>query len=160
MILIAVAIVLVIVIAYWSWPRPDNSLYKRLGGIYAIAAVINDFSDRILNDPLVGRDSPNPELKAWHTTQLDRLPGLKWMRTLWVAEVSGGPYKFIPTVGGCPFTSRLNLTSQHKKFHMSSEEFDAVAAILSATLNDFKVPDKETGEVLAAFAAHKKDIVH
>jgi hemoglobin len=60
----------------------DATLYERLGGAFKIAEVVNHFSDRVVENPMVGQDSANPRLRAWHTHELDRLPGLKFMRTL------------------------------------------------------------------------------
>ena len=134
----------------------SNSLYSRLGGIFAIAAVVNRFSDQILKNRLVGVDSPNPQLREWSRKQKDRLPGLKWMRTLWVCDVSGGPYKY---VGTHPDKDRLGLGCAHAKFDITSEEFDAVAGELKAALDYYKVPNKEQEEVLGAFAAHKKEVI-
>jgi hemoglobin len=70
---------------------PEKSLYERLGGVFAIAAVVNHFSDAIVTNPIVGQKSKNPQLREWHTKNLARLPGLKFMRTLWVCNISGGP---------------------------------------------------------------------
>jgi hemoglobin len=67
----------------------DKSLYERLGGAFAIAAVVNRFSDEVVKNPKAGQTSQNPALKEWHTKKLDRLPGLKFMRTLWVCTASG-----------------------------------------------------------------------
>src|SRR4026209_258653 len=78
-------------------PMPEKSLYERLGGVFAIAAVVNHFSDAVVKNPIVGHKSKNPQLRQWHTKNLERLAGLKFMRTLWVAEVSGGPFKFTAT---------------------------------------------------------------
>jgi hemoglobin len=132
-----------------------DSLYDRLGGIFAIAGVVNYFSDEIIKDLTAGAQSRNPALRKWHTESLDRLPGLKFMRTLWVANVAGGPYQYTPTRPG---STNLGLENAHKDLHISSEEFDAVAAVLSRSLDHFEVPEKEKGEVLAAFAAHKDEV--
>ncbi|MGQ0848207.1 MAG: group 1 truncated hemoglobin, partial [Actinomycetota bacterium] len=70
----------------------ESSLYERLGGVFAIAAVVNKFSDDVVVNPIVGQGSSNPDLREWHTNNLGRLPGLKFMRTLWVCNVSGGPF--------------------------------------------------------------------
>jgi hemoglobin len=59
----------------------EKTLYDRLGGIFPIAAVVNDFSDALIVNPIVGIDSPNPFLRDWSRNKLDRLPGLKFMRT-------------------------------------------------------------------------------
>src|SRR5215472_9069773 len=66
----------------------EPTLYERLGGIFAIAAVIDNFSDRLLRNPKIV--NANPELREWHTaTYHTRMPGLKWGRTLWVAMKAG-----------------------------------------------------------------------
>lgn len=62
--------------------KQDKSLYERLGGIYSIALVVNRFSDTVVNDPIAGKKSKNPALRDWSNNKLNRLPGLKFMRTL------------------------------------------------------------------------------
>jgi hemoglobin len=133
----------------------EKSLYERLGGVFAIAAVVDHFSDDIVKNPIVGQKSKNPQLREWHTKNLERLPGLKFMRTLWVCDVSGGPFKFTATKPGA---TPLGLEEAHRDLKISPAEFDEVAAELGRTLDFFKVPDKEKGEVLAAFAAHKDEV--
>ena len=136
-------------------PGPGPSLYERLGGIFAIAAVVNHFSDEIIRDPIAGARSRNPALRQWHRRQLDRLPGLKFMRTLWVAAAAGGPYQFTPTQRG---STPLGLENAHRNLRISPREFDAVARVLSRSLDRFNVPRREKDEVLAAFAAHKDEV--
>jgi hemoglobin len=133
----------------------EKSLYERLGGVFAIAAVVDDFSDAIVVDPIVGQQSKNPQLREWHTKNLGRLPGLKFQRTLWVCDVSGGPQKFVATEPG---STPLGLEEAHREFKISPDEFDEVAAILGKSLDKFKVPEKEKSEVLGAFAAHKDEV--
>lgn len=137
-------------------PISKKSLYDRLGGVFAISAVVNHFSDALIENPMVGRNSKNPALRKWSTENLDRLPGLKFMRTLWVCNITGGPFKYTATVPG---KTRLGLEKAHQKFHISSREFDEVAAELGRTLDFYKVPKQEKGEVLAAFAAHKHEVL-
>lgn len=132
-----------------------KSLYDRLGGIFAIAGVVNYFSDEIIKDPIAGAQSSNPALRQWHTQQLDRLPGLKFMRTLWVAAAAGGPYQFTATRPG---RAKLGLEEAHRKLKISPKEFDAVAAVLSRSLDHVSAPQREKAEVLAAFAAHKNEV--
>ncbi len=48
----------------------DASLYERLGGAFSIAAVINHFSDAVVQNPIVGQRSENPALREWHTNNL------------------------------------------------------------------------------------------
>jgi hemoglobin len=133
----------------------QKSLYERLGGVFAIAAVVDHFSDAIVRNPMVGKDSKNPALRDWHTKNLGRLPGLKFMRTLWVCEVSGGPFKFSATKPG---QKHLGLEAAHKDLKISPAEFDEVAAELGRSLDHFKVPAREKKEVLDAFAAHKDEV--
>ena len=133
----------------------EKSLYERLGGVFAIAAVVNHFSDAVVGNPIVGKTSKNPALRKWHTKNLGRLPGLKFMRTLWVSEVTGGPFKFSATKPG---KTALGLEEAHRDLKISPAEFDEVAAELARTLDFFKVPSREKGEVLAAFAAHKSEV--
>jgi hemoglobin len=133
----------------------EESLYERLGGVFAIAAVVDHFSDAIVKNPLVGQESANPQLREWHTNNLGRLPGLKWMRTLWVCEVAGGPQKYVATRPG---STDLGLEEAHRNLRISPDEFDEVAAELGRTLDAVGVPEQEKGEVLAAFAAHKGEV--
>ncbi|ESX77877.1 MULTISPECIES: group 1 truncated hemoglobin [unclassified Mesorhizobium] len=133
----------------------EESLYERLGGVFAIAAVIDHFSDAVVKNPIVGKKSKNPQLRKWHTKNLERLPGLKFMRTLWVCDVSGGPFKFVATKPG---TTPLGLEEAHRDLRISPAEFDEVAAELGRTLDHFKIPKPEKTEVLEAFAAHKDEV--
>ena len=133
----------------------EQTLYERLGGVFAIAAVVDHFSDAVVQNPIVGAQSKNPALREWHTQNLGRLPGLKFMRTLWVCNVSGGPFEYTPTVPG---STVLGLEEAHRKLRISPDEFDEVAAELGRTLDAVGVPEQEKGEVLAAFAAHKDEV--
>ena len=117
----------------------ETSLYERLGGVFA----------------LVGQGSSNPALREWHTNNLGRLPGLKFMRTLWVCNVSGGPFEY---TGTKPGSTALGLEEAHREFRISPAEFDEVAAELARTLDAFEIPMQEKDEVLAAFAAHKGEV--
>jgi hemoglobin len=134
----------------------EASLYDRLGGVFAIAAVIDHFSDAVLANPKVGRGSDNAALDEWSTEQAaGRLPGLKFLRTLWVCNVAGGPMQY---VGTKPGSNPLGLEEAHRELRIKPGEFDEVAAELGRSLDAFNVPEREKGEVLAAFAAHKAEV--
>ncbi len=133
----------------------EGSLYERLGGVFAIAAVVDRFSDAIFDDPVAGRTSKNPALRAWHTESTARLPGLKFMRTLWVCDVAGGPFDY---AGTRPGSTPVGLEEAHRDLRITPDEFDAVAGVLSRTLDEFGVPQREKEEVLGAFAAHKGEV--
>lgn len=131
------------------------TLYDKLGGVFAIAAAVDHFSEALLKNPVVGRKSRNPHLRKWHEKVADRLPGLKFMRTLWVCDVTGGPFKF---KGTRPGKTQLGLEEAHRALRISPEEFDEVAAELGRTLDHFDVPQDVKSKVLAAFAAHKSEV--
>jgi hemoglobin len=133
----------------------ESSLYERLGGAFAIAAVVDHFSEAVVRNPIVGQKSGNPHLREWHSNNLGRLPGLKFMRTLWVCNVAGGPQQYAATKPG---SAPLGLEEAHRELKISPAEFDEVAVELGRTLDAFNVPEREKGEVLAAFAAHKGEV--
>jgi hemoglobin len=133
----------------------EQSLYDRLGGAFAIAAVVDRFSDALIKNQVVGQGSQNPRLREWHTNSLDRLPGLKFMRTLWVCNVAGGPFQFTATRPG---STVLGLEEAHRDLRIAPEEFDEVAAELARTMDSFGIGQREHDEVLAAFAAHKGEV--
>jgi hemoglobin len=151
----SVSITVALTLPLQADPKTEKSLYERLGGVFAIAAVVDHVSDAVVENPIVGKTSQNPALREWHTKNLDRLPGLKFMRTLWVCEVTGGPFKFSATKPG---KTHLGLEEAHRDLKITPEEFDEVAAELGRSLDFAKVPEREKGEVLAAFAAHKKEV--
>ena len=133
----------------------DKTLYERLGGVFAIAAVVDHFSEAIIENAMVGKLSQNPRLRQWSVEQPERLPGLKFMRTLWVCNVAGGPFEYTATRPG---ETAVGLEEAHRDLQISPEEFDEVAAELGRTLDTVGVPEQEKGEVLAAFAAHKDEV--
>jgi hemoglobin len=71
-----------------EYTMPEQSLYERLGGVNAIAMVVDRFSDQIVANPKL---NVNPNLKEWHAKE--RLEGLKFMRTLWICQTAGGPFQ-------------------------------------------------------------------
>src|ERR1700736_1922547 len=133
----------------------ESSLYERLGGAFAIAAVVDHFNEAVVRNPIVGQNSENSAPPQWHTNNVGRVPGLKFMRTLWVCNVAGGPQQYAATKQG---STPLGLEEAHRELKISPVQFDEVAAELGRTLDFFKVPEREKEEVLAAFAAHKGEV--
>ena len=104
----------------------EQSLYERLGGVYAIAAVVDHFSDRLLKNPKIV--NANPQLKEWHTEKYKtRLPGLKFNRTLWVCAVSGGPYEY----------TAKSLHDAHLDLRITAEVFERCLLSLPARSTTF-----------------------
>jgi hemoglobin len=125
----------------------EPSLYERLGGIFAIAAVVDRFSDEIITNPKL---NANPALKAWNDTEAAaRLPGLKFGRTQWIAALAGGPYEY----------SGLPLEEAHKDFHLTAEEFAEVGAEIVRALDYFQVPEREKQELVDAYMQSMPEVV-
>ena len=125
----------------------EPSLYDRLGGYFAIAAVVNRFSDEIITNPKLNE---NPALREWNETQAEaRLPGLKFGRTLWVASVAGGPFEY----------TGLPLSEAHADLNLSADEFAEVGAEIVRALDFYGVPEKEQQELVEAYSASMTDVV-
>ena len=122
----------------------EQTLYERLGGVNAIAMVVERFSDQIVENPKL---NVNPALREWNKT--GQLAGLKFMRTLWICQQAGGPFEY---------TGR-ELSEAHALLDIKSEEFDEVGAEIAAALDHFKVPEREKQEVLDVIVAHKPEVV-
>ncbi len=90
----------------------------------------------------------NPDLKEWNES--GQLPGLKFMRTLWICEATGGTFRY----------TGKDMAEAHKDLHITSEEFDEVGAEIASALDHFKVPEGEKQEVLAAIVARKDEVVN
>ena len=133
----------------------ETSLYDRLGGASPSPRWSTTSATRSCTTRSSGKQSANPALREWHTNNLGRLPGLKFMRTLWVCNVSGGPFVY---TGTNPGSTALGLEEAHRDLRISPAEFDEVAAELGRTLDHVGVPEAEKNEVLAAFAAHKGEV--
>ena len=123
----------------------QQSLYERLGGVNAIAMVVDRFSDAIVENPKL---QENPALREWNDS--GQLAGLKFMRTLWLCQEAGGPFQY----------TGKEMGEAHKQLHITSEEFDEVGAEIARALDHYKVPERETQEVLAAIVARKDEVVN
>jgi hemoglobin len=125
----------------------EPSLYERLGGYFAIAAVVDRFSDEIIKNPKLNE---NPALKAWNETEAAaRLPGLKFGRTLWIAAAAGGPFEY----------TGLPLAEAHQEFNLTAEEFEEVGAEIVRALEHFQVPEREIQELVAAYQQSMPEVV-
>jgi hemoglobin len=125
----------------------EPSLYDRLGGYFAIAAVVDRFSDAIIANPKLNE---NPALRAWNETQAEaRLPGLKFGRTLWIAAAAGGPFEY----------TGLPLEEAHAELNLTADEFAEVGAEIVRALDFYGVPEREQQELVAAYQASMTDVV-
>ncbi|HET9359615.1 MAG TPA: group 1 truncated hemoglobin [Vicinamibacterales bacterium] len=120
------------------------SLYERLGGAYSIATVVDDFIERLLVNATL---NANPAINEARK----RVPkaGLKFHVTTLVCEVSGGP---------CKYTGRA-MKESHQQLNITQAEWDAMVVDFKATLNTFKVPQREQQELITIVGSTKNDIV-
>jgi hemoglobin len=120
-----------------------RSLYERLGGKPAIQAVASDLVDRILADPRVNK---------WFThaaASVENTNSYKANLADFLCRSTGGP---------CQYTGP-DMVAAHKGRGVTNEAFNAVAEDLVATLDKFKVPEKEKSEVLKLVGGLKPAIV-
>jgi hemoglobin len=124
--------------------QDSPSLYERLGGVYSIATVIDDFIDRIMADP---RLNANPRVNEAH----HRVPpaGFKYLVTEMVCWAAGGPQKY---------TGR-SMKDSHQELLIKPVEWDAFLEDLQQTLDKFAVPEAEQAEIKAIVASTRADIV-
>ena len=124
--------------------KPQPTLYERLGGVYSIATVMDDFIDRVMADP---RLNANPLVDEAH----HRVPpaGFKYLVTEMLCWASGGPQKY----------SGRSMRESHQHLNITPQEWDAFMDDLQQTFDKFKVPAAEQAEVRAIVQSTYGDIV-
>ena len=124
--------------------KQEKSLYERLGGVYPIASIVDEFFNLIwINDVL----NSNPETNASRDTV--PMPGLKFHVTNLICQVTGGP---------CRFTGRT-IKEAHAHLNIKEREWQALMADFQRVLNSYEVPQREQNELIAIMVSLKKDIV-
>jgi len=132
---------LAVAIALPAHAQTAPTLYKRLGGYDAIAAVTDDFLGKLAGDPQLGRffgGHSSDSLKRIRQNIVDQL-----------CAATGGP---------CVYVGR-DMKTAHAGLKISEKDWDTTVKYLVATLDKFNVPAKEKDEVLGAVGGLKKDIV-
>jgi hemoglobin len=114
------------------------SLYDRLGGKPAITAVVDDFISNVASDSKINGRFAHADI-----------PHLKQMLVDQICAGAGGP---------CTYSGR-DMESAHRGMNIRGEEFDALVGDLVKSLDKFKVPDQEKGELLALLGPAKPQIV-
>jgi hemoglobin len=117
---------------------PDKPLFERLGGLPAIAAVVDDFLANVGADARINQRFANTDLGHLKKLLVDQ-----------ICMATGGP---------CTYTGR-NMVDAHTGMGITDEEFGALVEDLVKTLNKLNVPEKEQGELLSALGGMKGDIV-
>ena len=124
--------------------QDSPSLYERLGGVYSIATVMDDFIDRVMND---ARLNSNPLVdEAQHRVSP---AGFKYLVTEMVCWAAGGPQKY---------TGR-SMKEMHQHLKITATEWDAFLDDLQRSLDKFTVPQAEQAEIKAIVASTRADIV-
>jgi hemoglobin len=125
-------------------PEEEPSLYDRLGGVYSIATVVDDFIDRIMVDP---RLNANPQVNEAH----HRVPpaGFKYPVTEMVCWAAGGPQKY----------TGKSMADSHAQLKITGKEWEAFLDDFQQTLGKFKVPAEEQAELNAIVNSTRPDIV-
>jgi hemoglobin len=120
------------------------SLYERLGGVYSIATVVDDFIDRVMADP---RLNANPAVDEAH----HKVPpaGFKYLATEMVCWAAGGPQTY---------TGR-SMADSHRHLNITPQEWEAFMDDLQRTLDKFRVPAAEQAELRAIVQSTYGDIV-
>ena len=127
-----------------SEPTQTKSLYERLGGVYAIASVVDDFIDRIMVDP---RLNSNPLVDEAHHRVSPA--GFKYLVTEMSCWSTGGPQQY----------SGRSMHESHAHLKITGEEWVAFLEDLDNTFDKFQVPQPERNEFIAIIASTKPDIV-
>lgn len=124
--------------------KTQTTLYERLGGIYPIAAVVDDFIDRVMGDARLNANAKVDE--AHHRVSP---AGFKYLVTEQVCWAAGGPQKY---------TGR-SMSDSHAHLGITPAEWDAFLDDLRITLDKFGVPERERQELFAIVEGTRRDIV-
>jgi hemoglobin len=119
----------------------NKSLYERLGGYDAIAAVCNNLIPRLESDPQLGR--------FWQHRGSDGVEREKQLLIDFLCSSAGGPMYY---------TGR-DMKTSHKGMRISESDWVLAVGHLKATLEAFQVPQAELDEVVAFVESTKSDIV-
>jgi hemoglobin len=121
-----------------------SSLYERLGGVYSIATVVDDFIDRVMSDP---RLNANPLVNEAH----HRVPpaGFKYLVTEMVCWATGGPQRY----------TGKTMAESHAHLKITPNEWEAFLDDFQQTLDKFAVPAEEQSELKAIVNSTRTDIV-
>lgn len=141
---IVLLLILSVLASAGAAPTRKRSLYQRLGGAYAISALVDDFLDKLLKDPIIVQ---NPKVVA--AMGNINVPGLKFHITNFVCAAAGGPEVY---------TGR-DMAKSHKHLSITQAEWDASVAILKQSLKDFDIKGPEGDEVLALVGSLQGQIV-
>lgn len=120
---------------------PEATLYQRLGGYDAIAAVCADLLPRLQADPLLER--------FWAHRGADGIQREYQLLVDFLCNAAGGPMYY---------TGR-DMKLAHKGMRISAADWDAFMGHLNATLDKFALPAAERADVVAFIQSTRGDMV-
>jgi hemoglobin len=119
----------------------DKTLYQRLGGYDAIAAVTDEFIGRLATD--------DQEKRFFVGFSTDSKMRIRQLIVDLICKSTGGP---------CVYSGR-DMKTAHAGAGITKSDWDHTLQIFGEVLNKFKVPEKEQKELAALLAPLEKDIV-
>ena len=122
-------------------PETPKSLYVRLGGYDAIAAVVDDLLPRLREDSLLGRFWTSP--RSVDTNNRERQLAIDY-----IASAAGGPTIYLGR----------DMKLAHEGMGISKADYAAFMRCLSLTLDKFQLPEPERGEVVAFTLSLEQEI--
>jgi hemoglobin len=117
------------------------TLYQRLGGYDAIAAVANDLLSRLRADPQLGR--------FWAHRSEDGIMREKQLLIDYLCASAGGPMYY----------RGRDMLLAHKGMRISESDWAVFLGHAAATLAKFQVPEAEQRDVVAFVQSLKADVV-
>lgn len=121
--------------------KSDASLYTRLGGYDAIVAVTSDLMPRLMADPVLGR--------FWAHRGADGLAREKQLVVDFIVSRAGGVLHY----------PGRDLKGSHIGMRITAADWDIFMKHVGATLDKFKLPARERGEVIAFMESTRADIL-
>jgi hemoglobin len=116
----------------------EDTLYERLGGRDGIRAVVDDFYDRLLDDPELGPFFADADVERLRRTQTDFL-----------CEAAGGPESY----------DAAPVREAHAHVPFEPRHIERAVELLYASLDAFDVPEDDADAVVGAVAAHEDDLL-
>jgi len=119
-----------------------DSLYSRLGGYDAIAAVLDDLLPRLRDDPRLRRFWTSPR-------SIDSNNSERQLAVDFISASAGGP----------TFYLGRDMKTSHKGMGIDQDDYAAFKKHMAATLEKFNVPERERNDVMSFISSLESDIV-
>ncbi|HWI57300.1 MAG TPA: group 1 truncated hemoglobin [Bacillota bacterium] len=136
----------------------ELTLFDRLGGERGLTAIVEDFTQRLLQDPRVnwerkgvtrgGFSFHRNRPVTWNPTA-QNVAALKKHMVEFLALATGGPAHY----------TGKEIQAAHAEMHLTNPEFDAAIGDIKASLDTLRIPDKEQQELLAIIESTRPQIV-